>query len=229
MDDFKSSKMDVLIAGVGGQGVVLAGDIIAELALASGYDVKKSDTIGMAQRGGSVVAQIRLGPRIASPTISRGEADYLLAFEKLEAARWADYLKKGAIIIYNDYAIPPLSVNRGEMTYPDDEQIIMELSRYSTDIFKLSANSLATEIGSVKILNTVMLGALSMFLPFSPENWKRVLADRIPGKLQSINLDAFAAGRKQIMKTMTELADEQDRLAFEEANHHKHDDACGCG
>ena len=173
MNEFIPSKFNVLITGVGGQGVVLAGDIIGEIALATGFDVKKSDTIGMAQRGGSVVAHIRIGHDIGSPTISRGEADYLVAFEKLEAVRWADYLKQGAIILYNDQAIPPLSVSRGETTYPSDERIMITLSQDSTDIFSLPAGLLASEIGNVKILNTVMLGALSMFLStaFPPTRW----------------------------------------------------------
>jgi indolepyruvate ferredoxin oxidoreductase beta subunit len=107
-------KLDLLVTGAGGQGIILASDIIGEVAIASGYDVKKTDTIGMAQRGGSVLSNVRIAPKVWSPLIKRGEGDLLLGLEKLEAARWAHYLRPGGIAIVNDHALPPLSVSLGK-------------------------------------------------------------------------------------------------------------------
>jgi indolepyruvate ferredoxin oxidoreductase beta subunit len=227
MDEFMPKKIDILLTGVGGQGVVLAGDIIGDVAVAAGYDVKKSDTLGMAQRGSGVVAHIRLGKDVASPLIQKGDVDYLLAFEKLEATRWADYLRSGAIVIYNNQAIPPLSVSREEATYPSDEQIILTLSEHTPDVFALSGIPIATEIGNPKVLNILMLGAFSMFAPFPPEAWKKVITQRLPEEMLEMNIRAFTAGRKEVLRSMAKLAEEQERDALEEAHEHGHD--CGCG
>jgi indolepyruvate ferredoxin oxidoreductase beta subunit len=115
-------KMDLLVTGVGGQGVVLASDIIGETAIAAGFDVKKTDTLGMAQRGGSVVSHVRMAPKVWSPLIREGQADLLLAFEKLEAARWSHYLRPGGIAIVNMYEQPPLSVSLGQEKYPAQDE-----------------------------------------------------------------------------------------------------------
>jgi len=227
MDDNMPDKIDILLTGVGGQGVVLAGDIIGDVALAAGYDVKKSDTLGMAQRGGSVVAHIRLGHNVASPLIPEGEVGYLLAFEKLEAARWAGYLGNNALVIYNDQAIPPLSVSRQEADYPSDEQIAHALNERTFDVFPIKGASIAAEIGNPKTLNILMLGAFSMFMPFPPEAWKKVIKERLPEKVIDINLRAFSTGRKEVMRVMTEVAAEQERTALEDA--HEHQGGCGCG
>jgi indolepyruvate ferredoxin oxidoreductase beta subunit len=151
--DNNTRKMDILIAGIGGQGVVLAGDVIAEMALAAGYDVKKTDTLGMAQRGGSVVAQIRISQGVASPLIQKGEADYLLAFEKLEALRWVEYLSKEAIIIVNNSSLPPNSVNLGEAIYPSDDEIMERLLTKSSDICFIDGSSAVNNLGNLKTLN----------------------------------------------------------------------------
>ena len=116
-------KMDLLVTGVGGQGVVLASDIIGEAALASGLDVKKTDTLGMAQRGGSVVSHVRMAPKVWSPLIKEGQVELLLAFEKLEAARWSHYLCPDGVAIINNYEQPPLSVSLGQEQYPDHSAI----------------------------------------------------------------------------------------------------------
>ena len=229
MDNFMPKKIDILLTGVGGQGVVLASDIIGDIALEAGYDVKKSDTLGMSQRGGSVVAHIRLGHEIASPTIPRGEVEYLLSFEKLETLRWADELKNNAIVVYNDQAIPPLSVNRGEAVYPTDEQIVLTLSEHTTDIFAVPGEAFAAGIGNPKVANIFMLGAFSMFMPFSPEVWKKAIAHRLPEKMHEINFQAFQAGRKELMRILGEIAIERENQALEEAHEHGHDESCGCG
>jgi indolepyruvate ferredoxin oxidoreductase beta subunit len=215
--DNNTRKMDILIAGVGGQGVVLAGDVIAEMALAAGYDVKKTDTLGMAQRGGSVVAQIRISQGVASPLIQKGEADYLLAFEKLEALRWVEYLSKEAIIIVNNSSLPPNSVNLGEAIYPSDDEIMERLLTKSSDICFIDGSSAVNNLGNLKTLNIFMLGALSMFLPFSPDKWRAVLSQRLPSKILDINLKAFDCGRKATLDSMHTTPPEEET-----------DDGCGC-
>ena len=128
-------KVNLLVTGVGGQGVILASDIISESALAAGYDVKKTDTLGMAQRGGSVISQVRIAPAVWAPLIKEGEADILLAFEKLEAARWGYYLRPGGVAIINNQAIPPLSISRGKDRYPTDEEITSIIKQRTDRIY----------------------------------------------------------------------------------------------
>ena len=227
MDESARGKIDILITGVGGQGVVLAGDIIGDVALETGYDVKKSDTQGMAQRGGSVVAHVRLGTDVASPLIPKGEADYLLSFEKLETMRWVDHIKDGAIVIFNEQAIPPLSVSRGEAEYPDDEKIFSTIGARTEDFFPLQGDKLVDGLGEPKVLNMLMLGALSMFLPFSPDVWRKVIAQRLPEKAAALNVKAFDAGRKELLRQTAEKARQEELFELEEGDH-QHEDDCGC-
>jgi indolepyruvate ferredoxin oxidoreductase beta subunit len=194
----KEKKMDVLITGVGGQGVVLASDIIGETALAAGFDVKKTDTLGMAQRGGSVVSHVRLAEKVWSPLIKEGEADLLLAFEKLEAARWSHYLKSGAIAIINSYEQAPLSVSLGQEKYPTDEEITAALKRRTDRIYFIDANKKAEELGNVRTLNILMLGCFSVFAPMDIKVWKDSISRRLPENIREINLKAFEMGRKEV-------------------------------
>jgi indolepyruvate ferredoxin oxidoreductase beta subunit len=191
-------KMDILVTGVGGQGVVLASDIIGETALAAGFDVKKTDTLGMAQRGGSVVSHVRLAEKVWSPLIKEGEVDLLLAFEKLEAARWSHYLKPGAIAIINSYEQPPLSVSLGQAKYPKDNEIAAALKRRTDRIYFIDGNKLAKELGNLRTLNILMLGCFSVFASFGIDVWQESISRRLPEKLREINLQAFAEGRKEI-------------------------------
>lgn len=191
-------KMDILITGVGGQGVVLASDIIGETALAAGFDVKKTDTLGMAQRGGSVVSHVRLAEKVWSPLIKEGEADLLIAFEKLEAARWSHYLKPGAIAIINSYEQPPLSVSLGQEKYPSDKQITSALKRHTDRIYIIDANKKARELGNVRTLNILMLGCFSVFAPLGIKVWKDSISRRMPENIREINLKAFEMGRKEV-------------------------------
>jgi len=191
-------KMDLLVTGVGGQGVVLASDIIGETALAAGFDVKKTDTLGMAQRGGSVVSHVRLAPRVWSPLIKDGEADLLLAFEKLEAARWSHYLKPGAIAIVNNYEQPPLSVSLGQEKYPTDAQITAALKRRTDQVYFIDGNKRAKELGNVRTLNIYMLGCFSVFAPLDIDVWQESISRRMPENIREINLTAFEKGRKEI-------------------------------
>jgi indolepyruvate ferredoxin oxidoreductase beta subunit len=194
----KVKKMDILVTGVGGQGVVLASDIIGETALAAGFDVKKTDTLGMAQRGGSVVSHVRLAPKVWSPLIKEGDVDLLLAFEKLEAARWSHYLKPGAVAIVNSYEQPPLSVSLGQEKYPSDDEIVTALKRRTDRIYFIDANKIARELGNVRTLNIFMLGCFSAFAPIDVAVWKESISRRLPENIREINLTAFAMGRKEI-------------------------------
>jgi indolepyruvate ferredoxin oxidoreductase, beta subunit len=194
----KVKKMDILVTGVGGQGVVLASDIIGETALAAGFDVKKTDTLGMAQRGGSVVSHVRLAEKVWSPLIKEGDVDLLLAFEKLEAARWSHYLKSGAVAIVNSYEQPPLSVSLGQENYPSDDEIAAALRRRTDRIYFIDANKMAKELGNVRTLNILMLGCFSVFAPIDVAVWKGNISRRLPENIREINLAAFDMGRKEI-------------------------------
>jgi indolepyruvate ferredoxin oxidoreductase beta subunit len=194
----KKEKLDILVTGVGGQGVVLASDIIGEAALAAGYDVKKTDTLGMAQRGGSVVSNVRIGPRIWSPMIKEGEAGLLLAFEKLEAARWSHFLSPGGIALINNYEQPPLSVSLGQEKYPTNEEITAALERRTDRIYLIDGNRRAQELGNVRTLNILMLGCLSVFAPLDIDAWKESISRRLPENIREINLTAFEKGREEI-------------------------------
>jgi len=190
-------KLDLLITGVGGQGIILASDIIGEAALTAGYDVKKTDTLGMAQRGGSVISHVRIGQRVWSPLIKEGEVDILVAFEKLEAARWSHYLRSGAIVIVNNHALPPLSVNLGNEHYPSDEEITNILRRRSERIYFVNGTSRVKEIGNIRTLNMFMLGCVSLLVPLKIHIWKDSISQRLPPSIRQINITAFNEGRKE--------------------------------
>ena len=192
------NQYNLIIAGVGGQGVILAGNIIGEAALAAGYDVKKTDTIGMAQRGGSVISHLRIAPEVFSPIIRKGEADILLAFEKLEAARWRHYLKSGGIAIVNNQAIAPLSVSLGSEYYPDDKEIIGLIKKQAKNIYLVEGTGRAKELGNIKALNIFMLGCLSHFVPIEEGVWQNCIAQNLPPKVVKLNLTAFEKGKREI-------------------------------
>jgi indolepyruvate ferredoxin oxidoreductase beta subunit len=191
-------KIDLFITGVGGQGVVLASDIIGETALAAGYDIKKTDTLGMAQRGGSVISHVRIGPKVWSPLIMEGEVDLILAFEKLEAARWSHYLRPGGIAIVNNYEQPPLSVSLGKERYPGHSEIADALKRRTDRIYFIDGTRRASELGNVRTLNIFMLGCLSIFTPLKINTWRDVISQRMPANIREINLTAFKQGRKEM-------------------------------
>ena len=190
-------KVDILVTGVGGQGVILASDIIGEAALAAGYDVKKTDTLGMAQRGGSVVSHVRIAPKVWSPLAREGEVDIVLAFEKLEGARWAHYLRPGGIAIVNNQALPPLAISLGREHYPTDEEIINIMKRQTDRVYFIDGTRLAGELGNVRTLNIFMLGCISPFIPLKVHIWKDSISQRIPVNIRQINMTAFDQGRKE--------------------------------
>jgi indolepyruvate ferredoxin oxidoreductase beta subunit len=192
-------KTDILMTGVGGQGVILASDALAEIAMQAGCDVKKSDSLGMSQRGGSVVSHLRMGDRVFSPTIRKGEADFLLAFERLEGARWADYLHEGSIAIINDLAIPPLSVVGGASAYPSTTEVEEILREYTDHLYIIPGTRIAQEMGNPQVLNVLLVGFLSIFLDIEEKSYIEDLSQRVPQKVLQLNLKAFARGREEAL------------------------------
>ncbi len=192
-------KTDILLTGVGGQGVILASDALAEIAMKAGHDVKKSDSLGMSQRGGSVVSHLRLGHRVFSPMIRKGEADILLAFERLEGARWADYLHEQSIAIINDLAIPPLSVVGGASAYPSTAEVEQTIRRHTDQVYIIPGTEIAREMGNPQVLNVLLVGFLSVFLDIEEPSYIDDLSQRVPQKVLQLNLKAFARGREEAL------------------------------
>ncbi len=189
------AKWDFLLAGVGGQGTILAGDILSSVGLRAGYEVKKSEVHGMAQRGGSVTTSVRWADEVHSPLIAPGEADVLLAFEKLEALRYVDMVHPDAIVLVNDYAIPPLSVSSGQDKYPNDEVLQNAFASLTEHYYLLPASSMAEELGQARVNNVVMLGALSYWMPDIPASaWLQAVRQRVPVRLAELNEQAFLRG-----------------------------------
>ncbi|MFZ5952917.1 MAG: indolepyruvate oxidoreductase subunit beta [Candidatus Rifleibacteriota bacterium] len=184
---------NILLCGVGGQGTLLASNLLAESAMEAGFDVKKSEIHGMAQRGGSVVSHVRFGDKIAAPVIRKGECDILLAFEELEALRWSEFLKPGGLVISNAQNILPMSVSAGKDKYPD--KITEKLAALDIEVISVDAIGKAKEIGNQKCLNVVLLGVLARKIPAIEKNvWAELINRRIPQKLKELNLKAFNAG-----------------------------------
>lgn len=188
--------MNFLVVGVGGQGTVLAGDIMAEVGMLAGYDAKKSDVLGLAIRGGSVVSHIRWGEVVDAPMSMRGKVDYLLAFEPLEAFRQIEFLHPGSTIVFNEYKIPPVTVSSGIAEYPGDADIDEALKSSAQHVYSFNATLKAMEAGSVKTVNVMLLGALSAFLDVDEQIWQKAVAKFVPPHLEETNLKAFYAGRE---------------------------------
>ncbi len=186
------------MVGVGGQGIILASDILGDVALDMDLDVKKTDTLGMAQRGGSVTSHLRIGKKVWSPLISTSEADIILAFEKLEAARWVNSIRPEGTVIINNIAIPPLSISLGTQRYPADKEIIDSFRQRTNRIFMIEGSKEVGEIGDIRTLNIFMLGALSAFLPMRIDKdlWEKNITEHLPSKIREINIQAFAKGRE---------------------------------
>ena len=183
--------MNIMVVGVGGQGTLLTSRIIGKTALAAGYDVKLSEVHGMAQRGGSVVTFVRYGDRVYEPVVEAGQVDVLIAFERLEALRYAHFLKKDGILVVNDTRIDPMTVVTGARTYP--ERIIESLSAEHT-VIALDGGAIALELGNPKVLNSVILGLAARSIGFTEEAWLSVLTETVPQKTVAINEAAFRAG-----------------------------------
>lgn len=182
---------NVMIVGVGGQGTLLASRIIGNVAIKAGFDVKVSEVHGMSQRGGSVVTYVKYGDSVWSPTIDKGEADLILAFERLEAVRALPFLKKGGKIIVNDRAIAPMPVITGAAEYPTD---CIEVLEQNAEVIKLDAAVLAEQAGSIKAVNVVLIGVLARSTDIDYETWVEVIRTTVPEKFLDINLKAFELG-----------------------------------
>jgi indolepyruvate ferredoxin oxidoreductase beta subunit len=187
---------NILVAGVGGQGVILASDLMADTFLAAGYDVKKSEVHGMAQRGGAVSSHVRYGEKVYSPIIKMGEADYLFMTEKMETLRWLDYGNPTTVVLVDDITINPPAVNLGEMEYPRDIEATLKTN--FTKVFIIPASTMAAELGNARAANVVLMGAFSKLLAIDEEIWLQCLLARLPEKLHDLNKKAFAAGRHAI-------------------------------
>lgn len=185
---------NIMIVGVGGQGTLLASKMLGRLLLSEGYDVKVSEVHGMSQRGGSVVTYVRFGDKVYSPLIDKGEADFILSFEQLEAARWLPYLKLDGQIILNDQQIDPMPVVTGAMAYP--EGVVEKIRATGAKADAVPALGLAHEAGSQKAVNIVLMGRLSRYFPGIPEEkWLAALEATVPAKFLEMNKKAFALGR----------------------------------
>ncbi|MEW5890689.1 MAG: indolepyruvate oxidoreductase subunit beta [Pseudomonadota bacterium] len=194
---------NILVVGIGGQGVMTATEILAEAAIAMGHDVKKTEVAGMSQRGGVVSSHLRFGPRVLSPQIAPGSAHLLLGFEAAEALRWAGYLRPDGLVLTNTARIVPPIVNAGVFDYPEDP--IGQIRALGLEVRAFDALSIARELGELRLGNTVMLGAIADHLPFAPEVLLESIVRRFQARkpqLVELNRRAFAAGRAAVVEAM---------------------------
>ena len=185
---------NIMIVGVGGQGSLLASKLLGRLLLSRGYDIKVSEVHGMSQRGGSVVTYVRFGEKVYSPIIDKGEADFIVSFEQLEAARWTEYLKPNGKIITNTQQINPMPVIIGAAEYPQD--LIEKMRTAGIDVDAFDALTLAEQAGSSKAVNIVLMGHLSKNFDFTLEEWLEAIAQSVPAKFLELNKKAFLLGRE---------------------------------
>ena len=184
---------NIMIVGVGGQGTLLASKLLGRLLLKRGYDVKVSEVHGMSQRGGSVVTYVRYGEKVYSPVVDKGEADFIISFEMLEAARWVEYLKKGGTIVTNTQQINPMPVIIGAAEYP--QNLAEKIAEKGINIEAFDALSLAEEAGTSKAVNLVLLGRISKYFDFTDEEWMGAIEKSVPAKFLELNKKAFAMGK----------------------------------
>jgi len=189
------NRFNVLIVGVGGQGVLLASEIISEVAMHAGLDVKKSEIHGMSQRGGVVSSHIKMATKVYSPVIQHGKADVLLSFEQAEGLRAIDWLHKDGIAIVSQTALVPAIVTSSkEYTYPEDA--IEQMQKKLEKVISVPADKMAGELGNPRLVNTILLGVLSNHMPFSVDQWTEAMKSRIKERFIEVNLKAFAQGRE---------------------------------
>jgi indolepyruvate ferredoxin oxidoreductase beta subunit len=183
---------NIMIVGVGGQGSLLASKLLGRLLLTKGYDIKVSEVHGMSQRGGSVVTYVRFGEKVYSPVIDKGEADFIVSFELLEAARWTEFLKPGGKLIANTQQINPMPVIIGAAEYPKD--LADKIRAAGIDLDAMDALSLAEEAGSAKAVNLVLMGRLSRYFDIPEEEWLQAIEASVPPKFLDMNIKAFKLG-----------------------------------
>jgi indolepyruvate ferredoxin oxidoreductase beta subunit len=189
---------NLFLSGVGGQGTILASNILGQVLLNAGYDVKKAEVHGMAQRGGDVTTHFRYGKKVFSPLITQGKVDFLISFELLEALRYINWVKPGGKVILNNHSILPPSVTLGKMEYPKDvEQVFRK--HFKDNLWVINGSRIAKELGNIQVANVVLIGALSHFFPdLEEKRWIGAIKELLPAKLHKINLKAFGKGRESI-------------------------------
>jgi indolepyruvate ferredoxin oxidoreductase, beta subunit len=191
---------NVFFSGVGGQGTILASNILGQVLLSAGYDVKKAEVHGMAQRGGDVTTHFRFGAKVFSPLIKQGEVDFLVSFELLEALRYINWVKPAGKVLLNNYSILPPTVSLGKMEYPKDvEQTFKQ--HFKENVWVVDGNRIAKSLGNIQVANVVLIGALSSFFPeLQPRQWIDAIKDLLPERLHEINVKAFEAGRSAMKR-----------------------------
>ena len=185
-------KKSALLVGVGGQGAILVSKILVAGLMQAGYDVKMSEVHGMSQRGGSVSTQVHWGEKVYSPVIGKGAADIVVAFEKMEAVRYADFLKPDGVAVINDYAIPSSTIAAGLCEYPEG---CLEAMQSHFKCFTLNAGEIAMNLGNAKCMNVVLFGAMTKALAMDDIDWEAIIAETVPAKFLELNLAAYRAGR----------------------------------
>lgn len=185
-------KKDIILSGVGGQGILSIATVIGRAALEEGLQIKQAEVHGMSQRGGSVVTYVRYGKKVYSPIIDKGEADFVLSFELLEAARWAEYLKEGGVLLTNTQKVNPMPVITGAAEYP--KALEKKLAALPIRLDAMDALGLALRAGSARAVNLVLLGRLSRYFHFTDEQWQDAIEKSVPAKFFELNKKAFALG-----------------------------------
>ena len=185
------TSKNIMIVGVGGQGTLLTSRILGKLAINAGYDVKLSEVHGMAQRGGSVVTFVRYGDKVNEPIVEEGQADVLIAFERLEAPRYLHFLKKDGVVIVNDWRIDPITVVTGVAAYPED---VIETLKEKRRAIVVEATAESKKLGAPKAFNIIVLGAAARHMGFEKEDWLRVIETTVPPKTIEVNKQAFEIG-----------------------------------
>ncbi len=189
---------NIFLSGVGGQGTILASNILGEVFLKAGYDVKKSEVHGMAQRGGDVTTHFRFGKKVYSPLIKYGDVDFLISFEMLEAARYINWVKPEGKVIINKQEILPPAVSLGQMTYPKDIEKMFK-KYFKNHVWIVNGQEIARKLGNIQAANVVLVGAFSNFFPeFKEEQWTNAIRELLPAKLHELNIRAFHEGRKAL-------------------------------
>lgn len=201
MSKTESKITNIMVAGMGGQGVMTASEILAQAALHLGFDVKKTEVAGMAQRGGVVTSHLRFGEKVMSSAIAAGEADILVGFEPAEALRWCGHLREDGVAMVNTLRQPPPVVNMGLFAYPEDP--IGDMRKAGVKVFDFDAGTIAKELGEMRLINTIMLGAIADYLPFPPQTLKEIIVEGFRARkpaLADLNAQAFDAGRAAATK-----------------------------
>jgi indolepyruvate ferredoxin oxidoreductase beta subunit len=184
-----------LISGVGGQGTVLASDILSDVGIFSGYDVKKSDILGLAVRGGAVVSHVRWAEKVHTPVLEEGSADYLVGFEWLETLRRISYVHPGGTVLVNDCRMDPISVSSGEAEYPPRDNILSQLRKAAKNVVVIPGLQTALDLKEARVLNIVMMGALGGLLKSEEKIWEEAIQKRVPKKFLDLNREAYRRGR----------------------------------